>query len=237
MAGTLERYEQLRRQWLTDIAHELRTPVAILQGEIEAVQDGVRELRPETLESLHAEILFLGKLIGDLHELSTAQSGELSMEIEPVRVLEVLKNTLRLFEARLTQKGIAMELDLGEDMDITVMADSDRLAQVFSNILENTLRYTEAPGTVRIWQGVTAGFLRVNIEDSKPGVSDEALGHLFDRLYRCDPARSRLSGGSGLGLAIAKGMVEMFQGEIHASHASLGGVHIEISLPLSAAGQ
>lgn len=236
MAQTLEKYEHLRRQWLSDISHELRTPISILQGEIEAILDGVREMSTETLESVHAEVMLLGKLIGDLHELSIAETGELSMESGPVKVFRVLESTLRMFEPRFSQKDIAIELDLGDNMDITAVADSDRLAQVFSNILENTLRYTESPGTVRIWQAKYERSLHVNIEDSKPGVTDDALDHLFDRLYRTDPSRSRKNGGSGLGLAIAKSIVEMFGGEILASHSSLGGVRIEIILPVAATG-
>ena len=183
MAQTLEHYEQLRRQWLSDIAHELRTPVAILRGEIEAILDGVREASTKTLESIHAEVMLLGKLIGDLHELSIAETGELSMEKEPVKVLRVLKNTLRLFESRFAEKDIAIELDLGSDLDTSVMADSDRLAQVFSNVLENSLRYTESPGTIRVWNMVAPGFLHVFIEDSKPGVSDYDLDHLLVQGY------------------------------------------------------
>ncbi len=236
MAQTLEKYEHLRRQWLSDISHELRTPISILQGEIEAILDGVREMSTETLESVHAEVMLLGKLIGDLHELSIAETGELSMESGPVKVFRVLESTLRMFEPRFSQKDIAIELDLGDNMDITAVADSDRLAQVFSNILENTLRYTESPGTVRIWQVKNENSVHVNIEDSKPGVTDDALDHLFDRLYRTDPSRSRKNGGSGLGLAIAKSIVEMFGGEILASHSSLGGVRIEIILPVAATG-
>ncbi|MGC9325666.1 MAG: ATP-binding protein [Desulfomonilia bacterium] len=232
MAQTLEKYEHLRRQWLSDISHELRTPISILQGEIEAIQDGVRNMSPETLESIHAEVMLLSKLIGDLHELSIAETGELSTEHEPVQLLRVLEYTIRMFEARFAQKGISLQLDLGEDIGVTVLADSHRLAQVFSNILENSLRYTESQGITKIWQMTTAATLHVIIEDSNPGVSDEDLEHLFDRLYRTDPSRSRKNGGSGLGLTIAKSIVEMFGGEIHAAHSSLGGVRIEIVFPV-----
>ncbi|MBN2297151.1 MAG: HAMP domain-containing protein [Deltaproteobacteria bacterium] len=234
MAQTLEKYEHLRRQWLSDISHELRTPIAILRGEIEAILDGVHEMSRETLESIHAEVMLLGKLIGDLHELSIAETGELSIENEPVKILRVLEHTLRMFEPRFAQKAISIQFDPADDMDVTVMADSDRLAQVFSNILENTLRYTGSPGTIRIWQTISSGRLHVFMEDSKPGVSDEAIEHLFDRLYRTDPSRSRKNGGSGLGLAIAKSIVEMSGGKIRASHSSIGGVRIEIILPVKA---
>jgi two-component system sensor histidine kinase BaeS len=233
MAQTLERYEHMRKQWITDISHELRTPIAILQGEIEAILDGVREMSPETLESIHAEVMLLGKLIGDLHELSIAETGELSFAQQPVQVLQVLANTAKIFESRFMQKGITMKLELGQDMDITVNSDADRMAQVFSNVLENSLRYTEHPGQVRIWRERRGPFVHLNLEDSKPGVPDTSLEHLFERLYRTDPSRSRKNGGSGLGLAISKSIVEMSGGQIHASHSSLGGVRIEIILPIT----
>ncbi|MEA2102557.1 MAG: ATP-binding protein [Thermodesulfobacteriota bacterium] len=233
MAQTLERYEHLRKQWISDISHELRTPIAILRGEIEAILDGVREMSTQTLESIHAEVMLLEKLIHDLHELSIAETGTLSSKKEPVEVLQILAHTVKHFEPRLKQKNIHLQIDLGEDFNITVQGDRDRMAQVFSNILENAIRYTETPGELRIWQERSGTSLHVNIEDSKPGVSDDALVHLFDRLYRTDSSRSRKIGGSGLGLAICKGIVEMFAGEIHASHSSLGGVRIEIVLPLT----
>ena len=233
MAQTLERYEHLRKQWISDISHELRTPIAILRGEIEAILDGVHEMSTQTLESIHAEVMLMGKLINDLHELSIAETGTLSLEEEPVEVLKILLHTVKIFEPRLEDNDIHLQIDLGKDPGITVQGDRDRMAQVFSNILENTLRYTESPGEIRIWQEISEGSLHVIIEDSKPGVSDDALEHLFDRLYRTDVSRTRRNGGSGLGLAICKSIVEMFAGEIHAGHSSLGGVRIEIVLPVT----
>ena len=233
MAQTLGKYEHLRKQWLSDISHELRTPISILQGEIEAILDGVREMSTETLESIHAEVMLMGKLIGDLHELSIAETGGLSFAQEPVQMLQILENTMKIFESRFLQNDITVQLAPGEDMAITVNADADRMAQVFSNILENALRYTTSPGKVKIWQEQKGAFVHLNIEDSKPGVSDDALEHLFDRLYRTDPSRSRKNGGSGLGLAISKSIVELSGGKIHARHSSLGGVRIEIVLPIA----
>ncbi len=234
MAQTLEKYEDLRRQWLSDISHELRTPTAILQGEIEAIIDGVREMNTQTLESVHAEVVLLGKLIGDLHELSVAETGGLSMELGPVNIHQVLLHTLNIYEPRFAENALSVEFKDAGDTDVTVMADRDRLAQVFSNIFENSLRYTSSPGMMRIWQTASGHTLQVIIEDSEPGVSGEALEHLFDRLYRTDPSRSRKNGGSGLGLAIAKSIIEMFSGAISATHSSLGGVRIEIILPIAA---
>ncbi|MBN2299117.1 MAG: HAMP domain-containing protein, partial [Deltaproteobacteria bacterium] len=172
MAQTLEKYEHLRRQWLSDISHELRTPISILQGEIEAILDGVREMSTQTLESVHAEVMLLGKLIGDLHELSIAETGEISSAREPVQIVQILANTVRIFESRFMQKGIKIQLEPWEDMHVTVTGDADRMAQVFSNILENSLKYTASPGQLRIWQEHKGAYVHLNLEDSKPGVPD-----------------------------------------------------------------
>ncbi|MGO9145190.1 MAG: ATP-binding protein [Desulfomonilia bacterium] len=232
MAQTLERYEYMRRQWISDISHELRTPLAILRGEIEAIQDGVRQTGRETLDSLHTEIMHMSSMVDDLHELSLADSGSLTVKHEPVEVLKVLKEAVKVFEPRFSQGDITIELDCSLEPDITLMADRDRLFQLFSNILENTLRYTFPPGRLRIWHAHTDTRIRINFEDSKPGVPDESLDRIFDRLYRVDQSRSRRGGGTGLGLAICRSIVEMFNGEIKAFSSSLGGVRIEITLPL-----
>jgi two-component system sensor histidine kinase BaeS len=233
MAQTLERYEELRKQWISDISHELRTPIAVLRGEIEAMQDGVREMTRENIESLHAEIMLLGKLINDLHELSMAEAGVLSARQEPVDVAEVLEDTLSMFNARFSQASLAIQHIKKPEGSFIITGDSDRLAQVFSNILENTLRYTESPGRLEVRCESTGREVHVIFEDTKPGVPDESLGKLFDRLFRIDPSRSRKYGGSGLGLAICRNIVESLGGEIGAGHAGIGGLRIEIILPLS----
>jgi two-component system, OmpR family, sensor histidine kinase BaeS len=233
MAQTLERYEDLRKQWISDISHELRTPIAILRGEIEAIQDGVHEMTRENMESLHAEIMLLGKLVNDLHELSMADTGALSGKREPVDVVKVLKDTIGMFTPRFFQASLEINYDRKPGTDIMVMGDRDRLAQVFANILENTLRYTESPGELRIFWETTEKDVRIVLDDTDPGVPDNAFEKLFDRLYRIDTARSRKSGGSGLGLAICKNIVESFGGEIRAGHSDIGGLRIEILLPLS----
>jgi len=232
MAQTLDRYETLRKQWISDISHELRTPLAILRGEIESIQDGVRGVTAKSLESLHAEVMHLEKLVRDLHDLSVADAGSLSIIREPVDVLDVLEETLDLFATRFTQAALSFSYDRAVRIRPVVMGDRDRLAQVFSNIFENTLRYTESPGEMRIWWELSENAVRLNFEDSKPGVPDSSLDKLFDRLYRIDPSRSRRNGGSGLGLAICKSIVESSGGEIHAAHSTLGGLRIEMTLPL-----
>jgi len=234
LAQALERYEQMRRQWMADISHELRTPLAILRGEIEAIQDGVRPITPEALESLHFEVLHVSRIVHDLHDLSLIESPPFQAILTVVHPLEVLEETLRSFAPRFEQRNIRIEANAGELQHAAIMADADRLKQLFSNLLENVLRYVQAPGVLKIFPELKAGRLSLAFEDSGPGVPEELLPRLFDRLYRVDKARSRAQGGSGLGLAICKSIVESFGGEIEAFQASAGGLRITITLPVLA---
>ena len=233
MAQTLENYERLRQQWISDIAHELRTPLSILSGEVEALQDGVREVNSDTLDSLRAEARHLSKIVNDLHELSLADAGVLSIKKETLDPVPVLKETLSHFQTRFEENQIMVENRAANDPPISIIGDADRLQQLFSNLLENTLRYADSPGTLQIWQERTENCLTIFFEDSGPGVPIEALERLFDRLYRVDKSRSRKQGGSGLGLSICKSIVTALDGEIRAAKASSGGLRIEIELPLA----
>ncbi|MDD2903084.1 MAG: ATP-binding protein [Syntrophales bacterium] len=233
MAQAIEKYEQLRQQWISDISHELRTPLSILRAEIEALQDGIRVPDRETLDSLHGEVIHLSKIVNDLHELSLADAGRLSILKEPVDPVEVLKETLRAFGTRFATRGLTIQEEFPAAPDHLLMAgDPDRLKQIFGNLLENAWCYVASPGIVQIRQKVTDGKLSLNFLDSGPGVPAEALGRLFDRLYRVDRSRSRREGGSGLGLAICKSLVEAQGGEIEAREAPSGGLWMEIRFPL-----
>ncbi|MEW5801703.1 MAG: ATP-binding protein [bacterium] len=234
MAQTLEKYERMRQQWITDIAHELRTPLTILRGEIEALQDGVRDISKETIDSLYAEVMILNRIIHDLHELSLFDTRVLSHKKEPVDAFLILNDTLKIFNTRFIQQHITVKEHLDPDQGVMVQGDPDRLAQVFSNLFENTIRYTDPPGILRISQCQTEAELHLIIEDSAPAVPEEKLDLIFERLYRIDSARTRTNGGSGLGLAICKSIVEeIFGGKITAGHSSLGGLRVEIMLPMS----
>lgn len=233
MAQAIEKYEQLRQQWISDISHELRTPLAILRAEIEALQDGIRAPSRETLDSLHGEVLHLNKIVSDLHDISLADAGMLSVRREPVDPGRVLLETLKGFRTRFAAKGLAIheEPALGQDR-LLIAGDADRLKQIFGNILENTWRYAASPGILQIRQETRDGRVSLNFLDSGPGVPEESLDRLFDRLYRVDRSRSRREGGSGLGLAISKSLVEALDGEIKARNAPGGGLWIEVSFPL-----
>jgi len=231
MAAQLGLYEQMRRQWLSDISHELRTPLSILRGEIEAMQDGIRPIDSTAITSLHSEALRLGKLVDNLHDLSMADSGSLPMNRLPVQPGAVLREVLQKYLGRLAQRHITIIDELGEH-PLTIMADEERLSRLFCNLLENTVRYTESPGVLKVRQEQANELLILSFEDSGPGVPEGSLDRLFDRLYRVDPSRSRDLGGDGLGLAICKQIVQDHDGEIKASRAQLGGLLIEIVLPV-----
>jgi two-component system sensor histidine kinase BaeS len=232
MAQTLAKYEQMRQQWISDISHELRTPLSVLRGEIEAVQDGVRRMDRETLNSLHAEVLHVGKIVNDLHELSLADSGSLPFKMEPIEPLTVLANTLKSFRTRFEQRAIGLRMDPPSGKPVRIMGDADRLTQLFGNLLENALRYADSPGTLKMWHTRADGRITLYFEDSGPGVPAESLEHLFDRLYRVDKSRSRALGGSGLGLSICKSIAETLGGSIRAVNAPSGGLRIELVLPV-----
>lgn len=229
LAHTLERNEQARRQWIADISHELRTPLAILRGEIEAMQDGIHALTLENLKSLHSETLGLGKLVEDLYELALSDLGALDYRKEMVDIADVLDSVVTAFQPRFAAKNIVIVNQVPEW--VTVFADSRRLMQLFTNLLENSLRYTEPPGRLEISLEITTNQVCLNFKDSAPGVPEDSLDKLFDRLYRVDQSRSRTLGGAGLGLAICRNIVEAHEGQISAQHSPLGGVWVRVKLP------
>lgn len=237
MSKTLERYEHMRKQWISDISHELRTPLSILQGEIEAIQDGIREADRQVLESLHAEVQYLNRIVNNLHDLSMADAGVFPLNRQPVNPLKVLTETLNRFRNRFSQEQITVHEDLRTDHEIILQIDPTRLEQLFSNLFENVLRYADKPGIFNIRQVFSKVNLELYFEDSGPGVPERALECLFDRLYRVDFSRTRAQGGSGLGLAICKAIVEAHDGKIKAYNVSSGGLGIHIVIPLTSSSQ
>jgi two-component system sensor histidine kinase BaeS len=228
LARTLEKNEQLRRRFIADVSHELRTPLAVARAEIEAIEDGVRPLTRESIDSLKHEIGALGKLVEDLYQLSLADVGALAYRKERIDVAEVARETVEAFGERLSERRLKVEADLRR---ADVFGDGDRLAQAFRNLLENSLRYTDAGGRLRIGVRPDAGRVAVEFEDSAPGVPADSLPHLFERFYRVEGSRNRAHGGAGLGLAIVRSIVEAHGGEIVARASPLGGLAVQIALP------
>lgn len=228
LAAALGAAQQARRRWIADIAHELRTPLAILRGEIEALQDGVRPLDRNAVSSLSAEAARLARLVEDLHTLSLSDLGALTYRKEPVDVAEVAAEAIDAQRAALEQKGLRVETDL---RPAKVFADAGRLAQVFANLMQNTLRYTDAPGRLSVSMQEGRDAVAIDWEDSSPGVAPEELPRLTERLYRVDGSRSRAGGGSGLGLAIATAIVQAHGGTLTAHPSKLGGLRIALEFP------
>ncbi|MBI5441532.1 MAG: HAMP domain-containing protein [Deltaproteobacteria bacterium] len=236
LALTLEKNEELRRRWVADISHELRTPLAILRGEVEALLDGVRASSPESLGSLHAEVLRLTRLVDDLYQLSLSDLGALTYRKEDVDLAELLDDCLDRFRGEFTRKSLRLEADVPREGGPRVFGDPERLAQLFTNLLDNSLKYTDAGGQLVVSLETRDGVATVDFEDSAPGVGEGDLARLFDRLYRVDASRNRASGGAGLGLAIAKSIAEAHAGTLEAHSSRLGGVQLRVTLPTDGGG-
>lgn len=230
LASSLEKNEQMRRDFMADVSHELRTPLAVLRGELEALQDGLRQPTPESLSSLQAEVAILTKLVNDLHQLSQSDRGALAYRKTQLDVVRLLQVAIASFHGRFQNKKMTITAHLPEHA--VIFGDPDRLNQLFHNLLENSLRYTNEGGALEIIALIQEETLTLHWQDSKPGVSDEQLERLFERFYRTESSRNRASGGSGLGLAICHNIVDAHGGKISAKHSPLGGLRITVVFPL-----
>ncbi len=235
MAQTLSAYERMRKQWVADISHELRTPITIMRSKIEAIVDGIRECTKENVVSLKSDVIRLSKLVDDLHMLSKADSQNLYIQKKDLNPKTPLIECLDSFQTHLENNDIAQTIHLNALDHVIMEGDKFYLMRLFSNLIENSLKYTNAPGELNIRTSIHKNKLRIDIEDSSPGVPDESLPRLFDRLYRVDQSRNRKNGSSGLGLSICKEIVNMHHGTIVASHSKFGGLHIHIEFPVKGA--
>ncbi|WP_263262275.1 ATP-binding protein [Pseudomonas sp. RIT-PI-S] len=233
LAHTLERNEQVRREFMADVSHELRTPLSILRGELEAIEDGVRTLDQGSVKSLQGEVRMLSKLVDDLYELSLADVGALAYRKLPCDPSELLADCVATFNDRYTERGLRLDLALPAG-GLVVHADARRLQQLFTNLLENTLRYTDPGGELRISARADNGWVRLDFLDSAPGVEPAQLDRLFERFYRAEGSRSRAGGGAGLGLAICSSIAQAHGGSLGAALSPLGGLWLTLRLPREA---
>lgn len=232
MAEVLARTEESRQQWISDTSHELRTPLAVLRAEIEALQDGVRSPGEASYARLHKQIMQLGKLVDDLRYTLSAAPDGLALDRQPVAPLAILRETVEQFRSRFVAARLALDTAALPPDGPELWGDADRLRQVFANLLENALRYTDANGRLQITAGTEDGQLWIHFDDTAPAPPATALPRIFERFYRAEPSRSRAYGGTGLGLAICKSLVEAHGGKIGAALSPLGGLSIRLSLPL-----
>jgi two-component system sensor histidine kinase BaeS len=233
LAHTLERNERLRREFMADVSHELRTPLSVLRGELEALEDGVRKLDAASLQSLQGEVARLGKLVDDLYELSLTDVGALSYRKEMIDIQEEVRRAVASQQERFRQQGLRLSVE-APPLAQWFAADADRLQQLFTNLLENSLRYTDPEGEVRVVLSDDPELIRIDFMDSSPGVDEQQLPRLFERFFRTESSRSRASGGAGLGLAISQSIVVAHGGTLSAQRSPLGGLWLSIRLPKGA---
>ena len=234
MAAALDQAEQSRRQWVADISHELRTPLAVLRGELEALQDGIRPMNSEAVESLLADVLRLNRLTDDLYQLALSDQGALSYRKSWIDPITLLQADLAALSPAFEQKHINVTWLDRTAGNISLYADPDRLSQLFRNVLKNSINYTDSGGKLKVNLTKQADRLVIELADSSPGVALQDLPQLFERFYRVESSRSRNHGGAGLGLAICRNIVTAHNGTITAQPSELGGLAIRIELPLQA---
>lgn len=227
MSGRLESSERERRRLLADVTHELRTPLTIMQGNLEALLDGVYPADAEHMQPILEETRVLSRLVDDLRTLSLAEAGALTLHREPTDVSQLLTDSVASFRAQSDGAGVSLVTAIDDSLP---QADVDpvRMREVLSNLLSNALRYTPRGGSVRIGASTSDGRVRVSVRDTGPGITPDALPHVFDRFYKSDESR-----GAGLGLAIAKSLVVAHGGEIEATSTLGQGTEMRFTLPVT----
>ncbi len=230
MAQTLSRNEELRRSFIAEVSHELRTPLAVLHGELEALEDGIRPLDSTAVSSLQSEVRQLGKLVDDLYDLALSDVGALTYRMEPIDLAELVCRVCRAHNHAFQASSLRLTWTIPR-ISAMLEGDAGRLQQLLGNLLENSRRYTEAPGEVTLGLTEETAYWQIDIQDSPPGMPTEHLAQLFERFFRGESSRNRATGGAGLGLAIARNIVVAHGGQIDARASLLGGVWIQVRLP------
>jgi signal transduction histidine kinase len=234
MADKLEKTETMRRQLIGDVTHELRTPLTAIKGYMEGLMDGVIPTTSETFQQVFTEADRLQRLVNGLQELSRVEAGAFHLKIEPISINSLIETVTSHLARQFEEKGIQIETKLDNE-PLKVFADKDRILQVLTNLVGNALQYTPTGGKVVISASLTKSEAIITIMDTGIGISPDHLPLIFNRFYRTDKSRSRVSGGSGIGLTIAQALVKAHHGRIGAESAGEGkGTTFYFTLPVAA---
>jgi two-component system sensor histidine kinase BaeS len=231
MAEHLSRAEELRRNMTADIAHELRTPLAVIRGNLEAIADGVFPPTEENVASIHREAVLLSRLVDDLQELALAEAGQLRIEPELTDLSALIGRVLTNVAPRAKGEGVSIITDVASDLPL-LSVDSQRIGQVVSNLVDNAVRHSPEGGKVTVRARLAGEAVQVDVVDQGMGLSPEELSLVFERFYRGDKTRSRATGGAGLGLAIVKQLVEAHGGSVWVESTEGQGATFSFTLPL-----
>jgi histidine kinase len=232
MTQKLEKAENLRKQLIGDIAHELRTPLSTIKGSMEGLIDGVLPAESDTYYQVYKEVDRLQRLVSDLQDLNRVEAGAMQLELKPISVNTLVETAYSRLNRQFEEKGVSLSSDIPINLP-SVMADEDRFAQILLNLVGNALQYTPRGGLVKITAKEEANSIVISIKDTGIGIAAEHLPHIFTRFYRVDKSRSRVGGGSGIGLTVAKHLVESHGGKISASSPGINqGSTFTISLPI-----
>ena len=228
LAVILDQHERSRRQWVADTSHELKTPLAVLQAQIEAMQDGIRKPTPEHFEAMLRQVTSLKKLTQDLADLAQAEAQQLTCYLAEVNPWNVVLQEVENFKPKFVQANLSISVQ-GEGANLQL--DIDRFKQIMVNLLGNSIRYTEAGGEVRVHTEQSATHWSVIVDDSPFGLTDEQLARLGERFYRVDDSRTRSTGGTGLGLALSGKIAQALGGKLSFEHSPLGGLRCKLTFP------
>ena len=231
MAATLEQVEQSRRQLTADIAHELRTPLTIIEGTVEGILDDVFEADNEHLNSIKEQTLLLTHLINDLRDISLAESGQLTLNVQSTDIVDLAERVISSYQPNAGEKNIRLDMS-SPISSLEIEVDPVRIEQVISNLLRNAIHHTPAGGSITVTLGRVDNSLELSVSDTGEGINPDDLPHVFERFYRSGTSRSRNEGGTGLGLAIAKQMVEAHGGTVTVESTPGKGSTFRISLPI-----
>jgi signal transduction histidine kinase len=233
MADALQQAGESRRAMTADIAHELRTPLAVQRANLEALQDGVYPLSPENLQPILDQNLLLSRLVDDLRTLALADAGQLTLERVPTDLPGLAGRVVERFQAQAADQQVTLRYTPPQEAWQEILLDPLRIEQILNNLISNALRYTPAGGQVLVTLRKEARRILLEVRDSGPGIPAEALPHVFERFYRADRSRARSQGGSGLGLAIARQLARAHSGELKAANAAPGGALFTLELPVN----